>query len=151
MEIIQTNALISINETLWVQLLLFLMFMFVINRLLVRPMQRNMAAREKQFERLADEVSAIQSEMHALARQLDDETAQISRDARRRSDGLRHEGQLEANRLIEAAREEIRRQQAASTEDLAGRLNEARAQLAAESRKIADVIMSQILKESPRL
>jgi len=150
MQIIQTNALISINETLWVQLLLFLVFMFVVNRLLVRPVQRNMAAREQQFKRLAQEVSAIQSEMQTLARHLDDETAQIGREARQRSDELRHDGQVQANRLIEEVREEIRRQQATATEELAGWLSEARTQLTSESRKIADVIMSQILEEGPR-
>jgi F-type H+-transporting ATPase subunit b len=150
MEIIQTNALISINETLWVQLLLFLVFMFVVNRLLVRPVQRNMAAREKQFEGLSAEVAAIQSEMKTLVRQLDDESAQTNLRARTRSEDLRRDGQLQADRLIEAAREEIRHQQSASAQELDGLLREARKHLEVESRKVAAVIMSQILEERPR-
>jgi len=150
MEIIQTNALISINETLWVQLLLFLGFMFVINRLLIRPVQRNMAAREKQFEGLSADVAAIQSEMKTLVRQLDDESAQTSLRARTRSEDLRRDGQLQADRLIKEAREEIRHQQSASAQELDGLLREARKHLEVESRKVAAVIMSQILEERPR-
>lgn len=150
MEIIQTNALISINETLWVQLLLFLVFMFVINRLLIRPVQRNIADREGHFKSLSSDVAAIQSEMKALARQMEDETAQAGRTARRRSDDLRRDGQRQANRLIEEAREAIRRQQSESKQELAVLLTEARRGLEAESRKIAQAIMSQILEERPR-
>ena len=46
MEIISNIALITINETLIAQLLAFLIFMFVINRLMFKPLQGVMTERQ---------------------------------------------------------------------------------------------------------
>ena len=45
MQIITNIALISINETLIVQLLSFLIFLFIINRVMIRPLRGVMSDR----------------------------------------------------------------------------------------------------------
>ena len=59
MEIIKTNALITINETLWVQMIVFLIFMFLINRIMFRPVRRNVAEREAHFDTLRQAILAL--------------------------------------------------------------------------------------------
>ena len=45
MQIISNIALISINETLIVQLISFLIFLFVINRIMFRPLRKTVGPR----------------------------------------------------------------------------------------------------------
>jgi len=45
MQIVSNVALISINETMVVQLISFLIFLFVINRVMFRPLRESMHER----------------------------------------------------------------------------------------------------------
>ena len=56
MEIINTIALISINETLIVQLLSFLVFLFLINRVMIRPLRSVIDEREDFVTRVRKEI-----------------------------------------------------------------------------------------------
>ena len=67
MEIIKTTALITINETLWVQLIFFLIFLFLINRVMFRPVRRNMADREVHFLSLRQDIQ-IETECETIDR-----------------------------------------------------------------------------------
>ena len=61
MHIISNIALISINETLFVQLLSFLIFLFIINRIMFRPLKRVMNVRVDYIDQIkTDTVDAIQ-------------------------------------------------------------------------------------------
>ena len=58
MQIISNVALISINETVVVQLLSFLLFLYIMNRIMFRPLRNVMAQREdhlKQIQAKGDE------------------------------------------------------------------------------------------------
>jgi len=52
MEIISNIALISINETVVVQMLSFLVFMFILNRIMIRPLRSSANDREIYIEKL---------------------------------------------------------------------------------------------------
>lgn len=52
MQIISNIALISINETLVVQLISFLIFLFIINRIMFRPLRQVMIERENHMEKI---------------------------------------------------------------------------------------------------
>ncbi|OQY06422.1 MAG: hypothetical protein B6I22_05580 [Desulfobacteraceae bacterium 4572_123] len=52
MQIISNIALISINETLFIQLISFLIFLFIINRIMFRPLRRIIIERENHIEKI---------------------------------------------------------------------------------------------------
>ena len=52
MQIVSNVALISINETFLVQLISFLIFLFIINRVMIRPLRGVMREREEYVEKL---------------------------------------------------------------------------------------------------
>ena len=56
MEIVSNIALISINETLIVQMVSFLIFMFVMNMVMFRPLNRVMKKRSEYMESLKQDM-----------------------------------------------------------------------------------------------
>jgi F-type H+-transporting ATPase subunit b len=52
MEIISNIALITINATLFHQLVAFLIFLFIINRIMFRPLRSVMAERDDMIEKI---------------------------------------------------------------------------------------------------
>lgn len=56
MEIISTTALISINETFIVQLISFLIFLFIMNRIMFRPLKETMEKRNIYMEKLVQDI-----------------------------------------------------------------------------------------------
>jgi F-type H+-transporting ATPase subunit b len=107
MEIISTIALISINETLVVQLLSFLVFMFILNRIMIRPLRGSVQERETYIEQLSTDISAAQKEMTAIAAQIEDQEA----DARQAAHAIQKEiialGSQEAHDILAAAKQDV--------------------------------------------
>ena len=66
MEIVSNIALISINETLVIQLVSFLLFVFIINRVMFRPLRSAMAERERYLARLNDEIVSAGQQMEQI-------------------------------------------------------------------------------------
>lgn len=145
MEIIKTTALITINETLWVQLIFFLIFLFLINRVMFRPVRRNMADREVHFLTLRQDIHLLKEEIDALSDQAKAEEEQLRTTAQRAGEALREEGQKEAKRLMQKALEDIRAIQQEAEEQLEASLASARRQVEHESQELAVSIIQQFL------
>lgn len=143
MEIIKTTALITINETLWVQLIFFLIFLFLINRVMFKPVRRNMADREVHFLNLRQDIHLLKEEIDALSDQADAEESQLRTTAQRAGEALHEEGRKEAKRLLDKALEEIRTLQQEAEEQLEASLASARRQVEHESQELAESIIQQ--------
>ena len=70
MEIISNVALISINETMIVQVVGFLVFLFVINRIMFRPLRNVMSDRDIHIERIKRDITQAQKEVASISRQI---------------------------------------------------------------------------------
>ncbi|MGD9333299.1 MAG: hypothetical protein PVJ53_18430, partial [Desulfobacterales bacterium] len=140
-----TTALITINETLWVQLILFLIFLFLINRIMFRPVRRNMADREVHFLSLRQDIHLLQEEIDALSDQAAAEEDHLRTTAKRASEALREEGRQEAKRLMNEALEDIRALQQEAEKQLDASLASAQGQVAHESQGLAVSIIEQFL------
>jgi len=145
MEIIKTTALITINETLWVQLIFFLIFLFLINRVMFRPVRRNMADREVHFLALRQDIHLLKEEIDALSDQAAAEEDQLRTTAQRAGKELREEGRKEAKRLMHKALEDIRAIQQEAEKQLEASLASARRQVEHETQGLAVSIIQQFL------
>jgi F-type H+-transporting ATPase subunit b len=143
MEIVKTTALITINETLWVQLIFFLIFLFLINRVMFKPVRRNMADREVHFLNLRQDIHLLKEEIDALSDQAEAEENQLRTTAQRAGEALHEEGRKEAQRLLEKALEEIKALQQEAEEQLETSLANARRQVEHESQELAESIIQQ--------
>jgi F-type H+-transporting ATPase subunit b len=142
-EIVKTTALITINETLWVQLIFFLIFLFLINRVMFRPVRRNMADREVHFLSLRQDIHLLKEEINALSDQAEAEENQLRTTAQRAGEALQEEGRKEAKQLMDKALEEIRSIQQEAEEQLKASLASARRQVEHESQGLAESIIQQ--------
>ena len=149
MEIIKTTALITINETLWVQMIVFLIFLFLINRVMFRPVRRNIAERETYFDALRQDIVRLKEEMETLTRQATAETHLLKADARHIGDNLRQEGRREAKELMNQALDEIKILQREAEQNLRADMARARQQLAAASESLTRSIVQHFLNRRP--
>jgi F-type H+-transporting ATPase subunit b len=149
MEIIKTNALITINETLWVQMIIFLVFLFLINRIMFRPVRRNLAEREDHFADLRRTILRLKEEMGTLLRETRAEERRLQATARRTVEELRQTGRQEADRLVDQALSDIKHQYLATEKQLKTSLMVARRQTEAEAAQLTTAIIQHLLDRRP--
>ena len=98
MQIISNIALISINETLIVQLLSFLIFLFIINRVMIRPLRGVMSDREQHIVAIKSATVDAQKDLVEKTR-----LSQAKED-RLRAEALQFEHEMEAAGQAKARR-----------------------------------------------
>lgn len=145
MKIIDTIALISINETLVFQLLSFLLFAFILHRVMVRPLTRVMEERTFFIERIEDDIDAAEDAFEALEHQIKKEEAEARKEAFKIRDDIEASGQASAGRLLEDAREKIRQMHSKERQAAEKQLAEARRQLGVEAETIAEKMITVLL------
>ena len=146
MEIVSNVALISINETLVVQLVSFLIFLFIINRIMFRPLRNTMAERDFYLEEMAADIGdAEKGYENALlkieSQESDARTAALALSREREADG-----NAEAGRIFETARAEIAELKIQAEAEVAATLAEARESVQASSEALAIAIMEKVLE-----
>ena len=149
MQIISNIALLSINETLIVQLLSFLIFLFIINRVMFRPLRSTMDEREDYLKKINNEIVDAKDELETIARRIEAHESAVKLEAFGLKDKLEESGNQEAAEIIASAREEIAglKQNAASQIDL--QISDARDHLKRESEALSMNIMEKILDRRP--
>lgn len=132
MEIVENVALISINATVVVQLVSFLLFMVLFNRILIRPLRKVMTERGQYLEKVQQEIHAAYEGYAQISQTIKDQESETrkaafkireemeSRAQRSASDAvaqtkseietLRKESQRQADKKIAAARQQIDRE-----------------------------------------
>ena len=126
MEIISTTALISINGTLLAQVVSFLIFMLIINRIMVRPLQDQMAEREDHIEKIKLDIEGAEKEMEQFSVQIEERKSQVIAEALEITKELESSGNETANQLIASAREEITTLKEAADRDVDAKMTEAK-------------------------
>lgn len=146
MEIIKTNALITINETLWVQMVIFLIFLFLINRVMFRPVRRNLAERETHFAALRQAILTLKEQMETLLIETQAEEKRLKKAARRTVEELRQKGNQDANQLIARALNDIKDRHQEAEAHLQASLAAARRQVETEASHLTSTIIQQLIK-----
>jgi len=107
MEIISNIALISLNETLVVQLLSFLIFMFILNRIMIRPLRGSAQDRDHYIEQLSTDITAAQKEMQAIATQIESQETDARQMAHTIQKDTIDQGSQEAQEILVAAKQDV--------------------------------------------
>lgn len=145
MEIISNIALISINETLIVQLISFLIFLFLINRIMFRPLGSVMRKRSEYMESLKQGVVEAESEVVRLTEELGEKEAAAKQEAFEQKKELELFGAGQADEIYASVRNEIAQLKNQAAEEVEIQINRARESLHAESKAIAEGIMEKVL------
>jgi F-type H+-transporting ATPase subunit b len=145
MEIVSQTELVSINATMLVQAISFLVFLFIITRIMFRPLRRTMEDRSAHIKKLQDEMVLQEQKLDEISSRLAKEEKSLKAEAFLESEQRESSAKQEAATLLRQTQEDIRTQQRTASEDIRGRTEAAREQLAKEVEPLILVIMEKIL------
>jgi len=145
MQIISNIALISINETLVVQLISFLIFLFIINRIMFRPLRRIIVKRENHVEKINLDIIDAGKSFDDIIDQIKQKETAVRTEAFELSKKIREQGSLKSAEMISSARDEILDLQSKAHTEADIQLAKARKKLDAESEILAVSIMEKVL------
>jgi len=146
MQIISNIALISINETLLVQLLSFLIFLFIINRIMFRPLQNVRSERASYMDQIKIDTQDAAKELETLTGQLKAQESIVKTQAKGLKQEIEESGNLQADEIMALAREQIETLKATAQGEVEAQLSEARKHLQKESETLAVNIMEKLLE-----
>jgi F-type H+-transporting ATPase subunit b len=145
MKIIETIALITINETLFFQLLSFLLFLFILNRIMIRPMRRVMGEREALLDRISQEIAATEQSFHDVEHQIELQENAARKEAFKIRDQIEAQGQHTADDIIAKTREEINVLKVKAHKKAADHMDEARQEIHKEAAMISEQMIVSLL------
>ena len=148
MKIINTIALISINETLIFQVIFFLIFLLIMNRILFRPLRRIMAEREDYVENVQKDIMRAQNQINDLTGQIKKQEKAVRNEAFAQKAKLETSGNQQAAKILSSARKEINAMKEKSRKDIDGQISTARKHIQNESEDLAIKIIETVLHRS---
>jgi len=145
MQIISNIALISINETLVIQLISFLLFLFMINKIMFRPLVDTMSERDTYIGDLSKGITDTEQEMNDILNQLQKQEAAIRGEAIELKTELEQEGARKASELNAKLQAEIAALKQKTEAEVQAQVKEARKLLQKESEILAIQVMEKVL------
>lgn len=148
MEIISTVALININETLIFQVISFLIFLFIINRIMFRPLRKVMNERETYIENVQKDIVAAEIQFEDLTNQIQAQENAVRDEAFKQKDQLETAGSQQAAEIMASTRKEINALRAEAQKEVDARISAARKHVQKESEDLARHIIERVLYRS---
>ncbi len=149
MQIISNVALISINETFLVQLVSFLIFLFIFNRIMIRPLRDVMQQRRDKVSDTQQEMTEAQKELEVSVEQMRQKEAAVLKSAHELRARLEEDGSRQAQEILLAARDEVEKMRRNAEVEVSTLIAEVRKGLQAESETLATSIIDKILDRRP--
>ncbi|MDM8523003.1 ATP synthase F0 subunit B [Desulfococcaceae bacterium HSG8] len=146
MDIVTNIALVSINETLFIQLISFLLFVFIMNHLMFRPLREVMNERDEYVREVEAGIVDVEKELENVTRLAKEKASAIKTEAFRIKDELEEAGSQEASEILDVTRKEIETLKTNTEKDIEVRVTEARKFFTTESETLAVSIMEKILE-----
>ena len=146
MEIVAQTELVSINATMIVQVLSFLIFLFLIHRLMLRPLRATMDARQTDLKRIEREIKGKEKQIAELSAKMQKEAAALRAEAFLESETMETAGKQEAQVILEQTQEQIASRHRTANEDINRRIQAAQQELIREVETLATAIMEKLLE-----
>jgi F-type H+-transporting ATPase subunit b len=146
MEIISNIALISINETLIVQVIAFLIFLFIINRIMFRPLRNVINERESYIQNLQNDIAAAEDEYVLLTGQIREQEATLRQEAQQITAELEKAANQQSDEIVAITSKEIDDLKMKAQKEIETQLIEARKQIQIESEALALRVMEKVLE-----
>ena len=145
MEIISNIALITINATLFHQLVAFLIFLFIINRIMFRPLRSVMAERDDVIEKIKLDTTNAGDTIERLCDELKERESKVRKEALKVQHELEEKGKQESAEILKSTLQEIELLKDKNEANVNAQIMEARKALQKESNALALNIMEKLL------
>lgn len=145
MEIISNIALITINATLFHQLVAFLIFLFIINRIMFRPLRSVMAERDDMIEKIKLDTMDAGETIERLNDELKERESEVRKEALKVQHELEEKGKQESAEILKSTLQEIELLKDKNEATINAQIMEAKKDLQKESEALALNIMEKLL------
>ena len=149
MQIVSNIALVSINETVIVQLISFLIFLFIINRVMFRPLRDTMLKRDHHVKQIQDDITHQENQLRTLKTKISERESSVRSEALEMKKKLGDSGNQEAAAILSTTRQEIAVLRKKSAQDVENKVSEARKSLEQESQGLVSDVMEKVLDRRP--
>ena len=140
--------MVSINYTVFVQMLNFIVLIFILNALLYKPIMGIIERRKNQLQASNDEIKSLRETVDQKMAAYEEKLRLAKSQAMEQKNEILKTGAETAKGFIEAAREEIPRIMGEFNEKLGRELAEARRILTSQSQQISIEIAEKVLGRS---
>jgi F-type H+-transporting ATPase subunit b len=145
MKIIETVALITINESLFFQLGSFLLFLFILNRIMIRPLRQVMNERETLLTDMSEGITQAEQAYSDIGHQIESQENAARSEASKLRDEIEDSGRQSAASITDKAREQINALKAKAQEETAAQVAAARKEIEREALAISDQMIASVL------
>ena len=145
MHIASNVALISINATLFFQLISFLIFLFVINRLMFRPLRNVMGERDNLINKIQQDIVDTKNEFENLTSQLQQQESAVKNEAFKLQKEIEDTGKQHVDEILNSTRQEIETLKDRAQKVVDTQISEARKDVIKESEALAVSIIEKML------
>lgn len=145
MEIISNIALITINATLFHQLVAFLIFLFIINRIMFRPLRSVMAERDDIIEKIKLDTTNAGETIDRLNNELKERESEVRKEAFKVQHELEEKGKQESAEIMKSTLQEIEVLKDKNEAIINAQIMEAKKDFQKESEALALNIMEKLL------
>ncbi len=148
MEIISATALISINETFFAQLISFLVFLFILNKVMIQPLTNTIAERKGHFEDVKEDIVKANADLEAINEDLEEQRKSALKEADHVVKTLEQEADKMASEVMDAARSQITALRQETEKKVSLQIKDARDELTGEVEAVTTLIMEKVLHRS---
>lgn len=145
MQIIETVALITINATLIFQLVSFLAFMFLLNKIMIRPLRRIIDQREAYLEEITLDISSAEETFEEIGWKIKAQEADARKVALEIQSEIETSGRESAAEVITKTKQEIDDLRIRAQKDTERKITAARKDIQKEAEGIADQMIETLL------
>ena len=143
---IESNiALISINETMFIQLICFLIFMVIMNKIMFRPLNKVIDDRTSYLAEMNKEVINTSQKLADITADLQKQEFQVKKEAFRLQNELVEDGSQTANQINKDAMSKIRKIRKKAELVAEAKITEARKSIKQDSEALAINVMEKVL------
>ena len=146
MQIISNIALISINETLIIQLISFLVFLFILNKVMIQPLRGVAQKRENHIQTIKEDAQEAEQEIDRLLNRIRKQEAEVIRDAHKIREQIEGSGKQEADDIIGATQKEVELLSKEHQQQVAERVADAKKSIQKEAEVLAVGMMERLLE-----
>jgi F-type H+-transporting ATPase subunit b len=145
MEIVENVALISINATLVLQLVSFLLFMMLLNRIMIRPLRKVMTDRALYLENIQQEIHAANEGYAQIERQIMDQESETRKAAFKIREEMEDEALRSASDTVAQTKSEIETLREENQRQADEKIAAVRQQIDSEADMLADRMIAALL------
>ena len=145
MELISNIALITINATLFHQLIAFLIFLFIINQIMFRPLRKVMAERDGVIEKIKADTTNAGKTLERLNEELKERESEVRMEALKVQHELEANGNQVSAEILKSTLQEIETLKDKNEAIVKNQITEARKHLQKEAEALSMNIMEKLL------